>query len=703
MEERIKELIEKLNKASAAYYNGETESPLSDKEWDAMYDELSRLEKETGIIFPDSPTQKAGSEATSALQKVKHEFPALSLDKTKDVKLIASKIAKGVKESNKTARDAIIMWKADGMTIQATYDKGSLVRAVTRGNGYVGEDVTHNAPYINGLPLTVPVKGKFTVRGEAMISYAEFERINEDLPDDEKYKNPRNLVSGTVRLDDSSVNKGMKGRKVDFFAFKVVDEFAAHRMTEQFYELKMLGFQVIPFEAIHEGQDIETVISEWSETSVIEGFGFPVDGLVLAINDTYYADGLPGTGHNPHVYSGYALKWADETEETILRDIEWSASRTGLLNPVAVFDPVELEGTTVARASIHNLSYIMDKDLRIGDTITVYKANKIIPQIDKDLSAEKRNLKVKVSKDYINLEKCPICGEPLSIHSSEDGEVLTLFCNNPSCPAKQIGKFVHFCERDCMNIEGMSEATITTFVNHGFLKEFSDFFHLGRYEAEIKALDGFGDKSYENILKAVEKARKTDTVSFLHACGIPNIGKGQAKLLCPAIIKWRNKNPQGETVSSQENLIDALAAMVWDGYDFTEIDGFGDVLAKSITEWTDSNIVDVYCRYAPDTEITTLLKEVEFTDVYTDYVKDTSDSPLSGKIFVVTGDVHYFKNRNELQAKIEELGGKVSGSVSKNTSYLINNDVTSTSGKNQKAKELGIPIISEDEFIQMIS
>ncbi len=696
---KIEELVEKLNMASAAYYNGE--SIMSDKEWDEMYDELVRLEKETGIILPNSPTQKVGADTTSVLQKVKHEFPALSLAKTKDVNEIVKVMAEGEKESEE---GVVLMWKCDGLTVQATYENGKLIQAATRGNGEIGEDITHNAPYINGLPLEIAYKGKLVVRGEAMISYEEFERINSEIEDEDKYKNPRNLVSGTIRLDDSSENKGMRGRKVDFFAFKVVYAECSPFFFNQLEWLKESKFNVVPHELFNSDK-LKTGIESWSEEKYIKAFGYAVDGLVIALNDTSFSETQPATNKCPSRLVGFALKWADETVETVLRDIEWSASRTGLLNPVAVFDPVELCGTTVSRASIHNVSYIMDKNLHIGDRITIYKANMIIPQIDSNLDELKYESVNVGNADLFGPKCCPVCGGKINYSLGKDNTV-SAKCPNNFCPAKKIGKFVHFVERDCMNIDGMSEATITTFVEHGFLKEFADFFHLDRYEAEIKALDGFGEKSYLNIVKAAEKARESTFVKFIHACGIPNVGMGQAKLLAPAIINTVNNNPDEYfAITSQSGLIDALTEMVYNEFDFTSIDGFGEVISKSIIDWVTFYLVDPIHlsmdKSMPDCEILNLLDEITFTDVYTDYIKD-NDSSISGKTFVVTGDVHIFKNRAELQAKVEELGGKVSGSVSKNTDYLINNDITSTSGKNQKAKELGIPIITEEEFVNML-
>ena len=674
MNEKMNELVSILNNAAIAYYNGE--EIMSNLEYDMLLEELELLEKKTGVILPDSPTQRVGAAAVNKLPKVRHEYPAKSLAKTKDYEEFVSAFQKGFSATG--CDDVILMWKLDGSTLQCTYNNGKLVTAATRGNGETGSDVTHNAKYIKGLPLSIPYKGKMVVRGEATMSYEEFDRINKSLPAEEQYKNPRNLANATIQLLDSNE---MCKREIWFNAFNLV---YMDNIPSTFYERLALlygwGFNLVEAEIVKINV-LKRTMKMWEY--YIDECCFPVDGLVVAFNDASYAEKLPGTGHNPHVLVGYAFKWKDETAETVLRDIEWSASRTGLLNPVAVFDPVELAGTTVSRASVHNISYIMDKDLMIGDTITVYKANMIIPQIAENLSTNEERQSVKISSKYSLAEKCPVCNEVTGVHTSEDGETMTLLCVNPHCPAKMIGKFVHFCDRDCMNIEGMSEATIERFVEKGFIKEYADIFKLDRFRSEIIAMEGFGQKSYENLIVATEKARITDFVSFIHALGIPNIGKGQAKLF--------NKEYKGDII---EFFKDVQARKF-----FQYIDGIGEVIEDNLWRWGND-----YLRFIvlPNVKYNDEIKNLMPLLIFKKEEESRAEKVLDGLTFVITGDVHHFKNRAELQAKIEELGGKATGSVTGKTSYLINNDVSSTSGKNKKAKELGIPIISEEEFLNMI-
>lgn len=669
----MRTLVEKLNKAAEAYYNGE--EIMSNLEYDKLYDELVKLEKETGIILPDSPTQRVGAATVDNLPKVKHEYPAKSLAKTKDYNVFVSAFEKGYKQTG--CNNTVLMWKLDGSTLICTYMNGKLVRAATRGNGEIGSEITHNAPYIKGLPLTIPYKGKLVIRGEATMSYSEFNRINATLLAEEKYKNPRNLANATILLPDSNE---MRRREIWFNAFNLV---YMNEMPPLFYtRLTLLhdwGFNVVDAN-ICEISELENVMKTWELK--VSDYDIPVDGLVAVFNDAAYSESLPGTGHNPHVLNGYAFKWEDETAETILRDIEWSASRTGLLNPIAVFDPVELAGTTVSRSSLHNISYIMDKDLQIGDKITVYKANMIIPQIAENLSSNEERQKVKISSKYALAAKCPVCNEVTEVH--ENNDTLTLHCNNPYCPAKMVGKFVHFCERDCMDIIGLSEATIEKFVERGFIKELSDIFNLDRFRSEIIAMEGFGEKSYENIVAAAEKAKETDFVSFVHALGIPNIGKGQAKLF--------NKEYNGNI---KEFFKDVQAR-----HNFQHIEGIGEVLENNLWQWGNEYLKFVVLPDAKgaNDEIKNLMPLLTFKTES----DSNSEKKLNGLTFVITGDVHHFKNRAELQNKIEELGGKATGSVTGKTSYLINNDVNSTSGKNKKAKELGVPIISEEEFLKLI-
>lgn len=694
----MRNLIKKLNDASAAYYAGEP--IMTDHEWDALFDELKAMEDAEGYSLPESPTHHVSGSAVSSLAKVRHTYPALSLDKTKDVDELVSFFKKGEDLSKMPAE--VIMWKMDGSTAQLTYENGRLKCAATRGNGEVGSDITHNAPHISGIPLSIPYKGKMVVRGEAVMSYSDFNKLNES--DDgraEQYKNPRNLATASIMLLDSNE---LKGRNVSFFAFQLVhcDQDMPALFDRRLSLLEKFKFQTVPHEIVS-SPHLKKKLQQWGSRAT--EFDYPVDGLVVALNNAAWSDDLPGTGHHPHAYKGYALKWEDESVETTLRDIEWSASRTGLLNPVAVFDPVQLEGTTVSRASIHNLNYIWDKDLKIGDRITVFKANKIIPQIDANLNKTKDwGSKVayglyKLSERYAIPEICPICGHETLLNVSLNDKAhstVTLQCDNPDCSAKQVGRFVHFCERDCMNLEGWSRKTIEKFVERGFITEYADFWHLDRYKDQIIAMDGFGERSYQKLVDAAEKARTTSFVPFIHALSIPNIGKGQAKLIYNYFF---------DKMSNNENVFDLFTDALKSGFDFTDIDGIGSVINESLKDWTDKNL-----DWTSDSELGRLLDEITIIQfgrliiqerkTFNTVLNETSS--VSGRTFVITGKVNHYKNREELKTLIENLGGKVTGSVTTKTDYLINNDINSMSGKNKKAKSLGIPIISEEDFIQML-
>lgn len=702
---RMKELVNKLNEASNAYYNGKDEI-MSNHEWDTMFDQLAQLEEETGIILPDSPTSKVGADEIggNGLKKVRHEFPALSLDKTKDIyefPKVFSKAASG---------DCVVMHKLDGCTLCLTYDGsrnggcGRLVQAVTRGNGEIGSDMTYQASYIEGIPMTIGFKGKLIVRGEALMTYSEFERINSNLEEgEEEYSNPRNLANSTITMKEP----GLKGRKVIFKAFKLVYmEPAADDKIEvpaTFFGaltlLERLGFGVVEHElarAYSSNPDVDSdlpdqiinVMNSFSDR--VETLDYPVDGLVVASDDYKTADALPVTGHHPNRLTGFAFKWADECVETTLREIEWSPSRTGRINPVAVFDPVQLEGTTVTRASVHNVSIVKKLRLRVSDKISVFKANKIIPCIDKNLTPGDE-----LTYAESHACTCPVCGmetSPMITHSG-DRDVEVEMCTNPDCAVKQVKKFVHFCERDCMDIVGLSEKTLEKFIEKGFIEQLADLYRLDTFEHNIATMDGFGQKSYDNIWKSIQRSRKTTFVPFIHALGIPMVGKGQAKLF--------DKAYKGNVKKFFND--------VYNRKTFTDIDGIGEKIELSLWDWGsrylgwipfEKDLLDEMWRTSCNTEVYDLLRwiDVEIPAEANVAGKDI----LSGKTFVITGSVNHFKNRAELQAKIEELGGKATGSVTKKTSYLINNDVESTSGKNKKAKELGVPIISEDEFLEMI-
>ena len=697
---RMKELINKLNEASNAYYNGKDEI-MSNHEWDAIFDELAQLEKETGIILPDSPTSKVGADEIggNGLKKVRHEFPALSLDKTKDINEFPKVFSK--------SWDGVcnVMWKLDGSTIVLDYNNGRLEQSVTRGNGEIGSDMTHQAPFIEGIPMTIGFKGKLVVRGEALMTYSEFERINSNLEEgEEEYSNPRNLANSTITMKEP----GLKDRKVMFKAFKLVYMKPAAddkiEVPATFFGaltlLERLGFGVVEHKlarAYREDTEVtksmpDNVINVMNDFSDrVETLDYPVDGLVVASDDYKTADALPVTGHHPDRLTGFAFKWADECVETILRRIEWSPSRTGRINPVAIFDPVQLEGTTVTRASVHNVSIVKKLRLRVGDKISVFKANKIIPQIDKNLTPGDE-----LTYAESHACTCPVCGMETSpmITCSGDRDVEVEMCTNPDCAVKQVKKFVHFCERDCMDIIGLSEKTLEKFIEKGFIENLADLYMLDTFEHNIAAMDGFGQKSYDNIWKSIQKSRKTTFVPFIHALGIPMVGKGQAKLF--------DKAYKGDVKKFFNDVYNRKC--------FTGIDGIGEKIELSLWDWGNK-----YLRWIPfekeldgmerivtcNTEVYDLLRWID-VEVPAEADAPAGEGILSGKTFVITGSVNHFKNRAELQAKIEELGGKATGSVTKKTNYLINNDVESTSGKNKKAKELGVPIISEDEFLEMV-
>ncbi|WP_296579087.1 NAD-dependent DNA ligase LigA [Ruminococcus sp.] len=638
---RMEELNELLAKASDAYYNTGVEI-MSDKQYDELYDELETLEKKTGVILSGSRTQQVGYEVSSGLKKIKHPSKMLSLDKTKSVEELKSWLGD---------HKGFLSWKLDGLTLVLTYNNGELEQAVTRGNGEIGEEITANARHIKGIPARIPFKGHLVVRGESLMKYKDFERVNAEIDDGTKYKNPRNLCVGTVRNLDSRVTAQ---RNINFFAFNLVsaDGYEENSFIKRLDWLEAQGFQRVYGLTVTK-DTIEGDVSDF-ERAVSEN-EFPSDGLVLMYDDVAYGLSLGETSHAPR--NGIAFKWRDETADTVLREVEWSASRTGLLNPVAIFDPVELEGTTVSRASVHNLSIVKQLRLGIGDTLTIFKANMIIPQV----------LENKTASGSLDIPKvCPVCGGATEIRSSDE-EVETLVCPNKDCAAKHIGKFEHFVQRDAMNIVGMSTATIETLVSEGFVREFRDFYHLDDYKFKIVVLEGFGEKSYQKLADAVEASRKTELSRVLYAMGIPNIGRQASRLICSQYI----------TAEELERLTVA---------ELTAIDGIGDVLAKDFVKFfADEKKLGEFRR---------LVAELDIEEA----AAVNSDSAIAGKTFVITGSVHIWKNRNELKAFIEQNGGKAAGSVSSKTDYLINNDNTSNSTKNKTAKELGVPIITEEEF-----
>ncbi len=643
---RMKELIDILNRASAVYYQGKDEI-MSNFEYDKLYDELVSLEKESGLVLAGSPTQKVGYEILSELPKQTHPSPMLSLDKTKQVNELESWIGD---------KEGLLSWKMDGLTVVLTYENGQLLNAVTRGNGVVGEVITNNAKVFKKLPISIPFKGHMVLRGEAVITYSEFEKINASLSEEEQYKNPRNLCSGSVRQLNNEITAK---RNVELYAFTLVEAEGVDFENSQKNKMEFMrkqGFQVVEYKLVTREDIAETV--EWFSDKVKTN-DFPSDGLVLLYDDIEYGDLLGSTAKFPR--NAIAFKWADEVAKTKLLEMEWSASRTGLINPVAIFEPVELEGTTVSRASVHNISIVRELKLGIGDEIEVYKANMIIPQIAKNLT-ESDSLEIP--------DKCPVCGEKTVIHKENDVEVL--FCENPDCLAKKIKSISLFVSRDAMNIDGMSEATIEKFIARGFLHELADLFKLERYKDEIISMEGFGEKSYEKLIKAADAAKVTTTAKFIYSLGISGIGLSNAKMICKAFDNDFDKIRK----VSREELI--------------EIDGVGEVLADSFVRFfekeNNNHVVD------------DLLKIIKMEDSESSVQND-----MEGMNFVITGAVNHFSNRGAVKELVESRGGKVTGSVTSKTKYLINNDSTSNSSKNKKAKELGVQIITEDEFIDMFS
>jgi len=644
--DRIKELVELLNKAGKSYYSDGREL-MSNYEYDALYDELGMLEKETGYILSNSPTVNVGYEVLSELPKERHESPMLSLDKTKSPEALAEWLG---------SQKGLLSWKLDGLTIVLTYDNGQLQKAVTRGNGEVGEIITNNARVFKNVPVTIPFKGKLVLRGEAIITYSDFERINEQIPEaDAKYKNPRNLCSGSVRQLNNEITAQ---RNVHFFAFTLVSaqnvDFDNSRQR-QFEWLKDQGFSVVEYKMVTKDTILDTI--EWFEKTIVTN-DFPSDGLVILYDDIAYGDSLGRTAKFPR--NAMAFKWTDETAETTLREIEWSASRTGLINPVAVFDPVELEGTQVSRASVHNISIVESLKLGIGDRIKVFKANMIIPQIAENLT-QSGNLEIP--------EVCPVCGGKTQIKQVND--VKTLYCINEDCQAKHVKSFAHFVSRDALNIDGLSEATLEKFIQHGFLKNFCDLYHLEKFRDEIIALDGFGEKSYENLLTSVENSRNTTLPKFIYGLGIANVGLSNAKMIVQAL---------GNDI---EKVIHAGRQ------ELEKIDGVGAVIADTVASYFENE--------KNKEEFYKLLQEMHIEKA----PDNQNNQILTGKVFVITGSLEHFENRNQLKERIEQLGGKVTGSVTGKTSYLINNDSHSTSSKNKTAAKLGVPVITENEFLEM--
>lgn len=643
----MRELVKELNLASRAYYQ-ESREIMTNYEYDKRYDRLLELEKMTGVTLADSPSIHVGYEVLSDLPKENHESPMLSLDKTKDVSALQTWIG------NHTG---LLSWKLDGLTIVLTYRDGELFKAVTRGNGITGEVITNNAKVFKNIPHRIPYRGELVLRGEAVIKYSDFEKINASIDSvDAKYKNPRNLCSGSVRQLNNEITSK---RSVFFFAFTLVrqnPDIETNSRKEQMEWLQSQGFETVEYKIVNK-ENIEDTVLWFSEH--IETNDLPSDGLVLTFDDIAYSRSLGATAKFPR--DSIAFKWADETEKTHLLEVEWSASRTGLINPVAIFEPVQLEGTTVSRASIHNVSIVESLQLGLGDELLVYKANMIIPQISENLT---RSGTLEIPS------LCPVCHQPTKILKENDVKVLT--CPNPECEAKHIKRLTLFVSRDAFNIEGLSEATLEKFVQKGFIQSLEDIFHLDRYKDEIIGMEGMGEKSYTNLIQAIETSKKIPTARFIYSLGISGVGLSNAKLIC----RYFKDDIQAIMSASEE--------------DMTAIEGIGPVIAR--------NFEAFFSNEKSRKEADALLKEIQL-----EKEEISEDSKIfEGKTFVITGSVHHFSNRNALKSLIESKGGKVAGSVSSKTHYLINNDAESTSSKNKKARELGIPILTEDDFLKLL-
>ena len=643
--QRMKELVEKLDQAAKAYYQEDREI-MSNQEYDSLYDQLEQLEKETGTVLTNSPTVRVGYEAVNELPKEEHPSPMLSLDKTKDREVLRGFIGN---------HKCLLSWKLDGLTIVLTYENGELVKAVTRGNGIVGEVITNNARVFKNIPLRIPYKGQLVLRGEAIITYSEFERINETIGDaDAKYKNPRNLCSGSVRQLNNEITAK---RNVRFYAFALVsarDVDFSNSREQQFIWLKKQGFEVVEYKLVT-SESLDEAMDYFSKTIVNNDF--PSDGLVVTYDDIAYGESLGSTAKFPR--NSFAFKWADEMRETKLVDMEWSPSRTGLINPVAIFEPVELEGTTVSRASVHNISIVKELQLGIGDTIKVYKANMIIPQIAENLTR---------SGNLVIPDKCPVCGREARIRKENDVE--TLYCMNPDCVAKKIKSFSLFTSRDAMNIDGLSEATLEKFIAMGFIHNFGDIFEIGKYKDQIVEMEGFGQKSFDNLMVSLEKAKETTLAKVIYSLGITGIGLANAKVIC----KYFDDDIEKIRYAEEEEI--------------SSIEGIGPVIAGSLADYFKSE--------ENNQKLDHLLSHLHLV-----HEETSAEQVFAGKTFVITGSVEHFSNRSEAKEFIEARGGKVTGSVTKKTDYLINNDKTSASSKNKKAQELGIPILSEEDFLEL--
>ena len=647
---RMLELIDILTRANRAYEQ-ENRQIMTDFEYDRLYDELAALEAASGVVLENSPTQRVGHEVVSGLQKVRHDTVMLSLDKTKDV----AKLEAFLRPDDRAGAVGVLSWKLDGLSLVLKYAGGRLMQATTRGNGQIGEDVTHNARFIRNVPQKIEFMGDLTLRGEAIISFSEFARINEALPADEKYKNPRNLCAGTMRQLDTRI---AAARKVEYYPFSLVagPEFALKSEGLEF--LQKEGFQVAEYRLV-DAENVAEAVEYFK--SAVSAQDFATDGLVLTFDDIEYSESLGATSKFPR--DSVAFKWADELKRTRLLDIEWSPSRTGLINPIAIFEAVEIEGTTVERASLHNISILEGLSLGIGDEISVYKANMIIPQIAENFTQ---------SGGARPPEACPACGGGTAI--KDENGTKTLHCTNGACVAKLLYTITHYASRNALNIEGFSQQTVEKFIELGFLTSYADIYKLESHAEEIKALKGFGEKSFNKLIASIEKSKQANLANFIFGLGIDNVGLAGAKLLCRHF----------------GHSLDAIRAAA--PADFVDIEGFGDIIAQSI-----------YKYFRDDSNIAALEAALPHMQFFTEETAAVDEaSPIFGKTFVITGDLAHYKNRKELQSLIEARGGKASSSVSAKTDYLINNDSQSTSSKNKKARELGVAIITEEDFAVLL-
>lgn len=697
--QRIKELTEELTKAADSYYNTGIEL-MSNYEYDAKFDELQELEEKYGIT--DGFTSRVGSDEKIDRPEIKHEYEAKSLGKTKKIEDVLSQ------HKDPNHQYVCLSWKLDGSTIQLTYDKGKLQLGATRGNGEVGYDITDNTPFIKGIPQTIPFQGKLTVRGEALMSYAEFERLNTD----NTYANARNLANATISVKDKSI---IQNREILFKAFKLVHSDPPIDISSFSAQLdhlnKDLGFDVVEHKRVHV-KDLPKAMEEWSTEEELERIGVPVDGLVIAGDDTEYTKNLVGTNHHPNKTEGMAFKWQDETAKTTITNITWQVGRTGVITPVAIFNPVKLEGTTVSRATLNNVSYILNKDLRIGDEITVFKANKIIPQVEKNLSRNNpdRYKATENNKQYIyNIPyKCPCCQKPTHIKENKESNIITLNCENEKCPARNLQKYDHMFSKDGLNIEGLAINTIEMLLNEGYLNNPSDIYSLKDKRDELIDKGLFGEKSMDNLLKSIEKSKQTDFQHYMYSQGIPGFGKGQIKVLKAYLEDLIKDEQKPQTIyekfhsmfeedlwkiNKDENGISRFGQFKM--VDWTVIDGIGQKLSDNLNNWWHNQMKNNTMEFA------SMQKELVFTDKVTDFTKASFDNQINGKTFCITGSLESFENRDKAFEFITQNGGKTSTSVSAKTDYLVNNDINSTSSKNAKAKSLNIPIITEKELISM--